>query len=354
MMAKNFSSTMGRHGATVAGTDPCSTGSQPKTSKKETPMNKFRFTIHALAFAVFMIALTSAAQAQASRTWVSGVGDDANPCSRTAPCKTFAGAISKTAVNGEINCLDPGGFGAVTITKSITIDCHEIFASILNAGTNGINIPFDNFTAVGEVRKSVRLRNLNFNGFDSGLIGVSISGAAANTKVFIEDCMIDGDFGGTARGIFDNRSGGGTLEVNNTVVRNMGSTGISIAGTNGSTGVNVSISHSRVFNCAIGIAAGNNPAKVQIYDSVISSNTGNGIQADGPTPMQVSVDHCVVANNGGAGFSASNNGKIFVSNTTAINNVGGVGIAATGGAVSSYGNNQTGGNAFPSAGTQQF
>src|SRR4026209_2989370 len=97
--------------------------------------------------------------AQASRTWVSGVGDDFNPCSRTAPCKTFAGAISKTALNGEINCLDPGGFGAVTITKSITIDCHEIFASINNDGVTGIIIAFDNFTAVGEVRKTVRLRN---------------------------------------------------------------------------------------------------------------------------------------------------------------------------------------------------
>src|ERR1700685_738577 len=63
------------------------------------------------------------AQAQATRTWISGVGDDANPCSRTAPCKTFAGAISKTAAGGEIDCLDPGGFGAVTITKSITLDC---------------------------------------------------------------------------------------------------------------------------------------------------------------------------------------------------------------------------------------
>src|SRR5215468_6253909 len=90
------------------------------------------------------------AHAQASRTWVSGVGDDANPCSRTAPCKTFAGAISKTATGGEINCLDPAGFGAVTITKSITIDCHEIFASVLVAGTNGIIIPFDSFTAAGE------------------------------------------------------------------------------------------------------------------------------------------------------------------------------------------------------------
>src|SRR6478752_2196460 len=114
--------------------------------------------------------LTSPASAQASRTWVSGVGDDVNPCSRTAPCKTFAGAISKTAVNGEINCLDPGGFGAVTITKSITIDCHEVFASILHAGTNGINIAFNNFAAT-DVRKTVRLRNLNLNGTNTGLVG---------------------------------------------------------------------------------------------------------------------------------------------------------------------------------------
>src|SRR5438046_8447813 len=80
----------------------------------------------------------SSAYAQATRTWVSGVGDDANPCSRTAPCKTFAGAISKTAAGGEIDCLDPGGFGAVTITKSITIDCGTNAGGILNAGTNGV------------------------------------------------------------------------------------------------------------------------------------------------------------------------------------------------------------------------
>ena len=120
--------------------------------------------------ATSLVALLQAApaHAQASRTWVSGVGDDANPCSRTAPCKTFAGAISKTALNGEINCLDPGGFGAVTITKSITIDCHEVFASILYSGTNGINIPFNSFNAA-DVRKTVRLRNLNFNGVDTGI-----------------------------------------------------------------------------------------------------------------------------------------------------------------------------------------
>lgn len=78
------------------------------------------------------------ASAQAPRTWVSGVGDDANPCSRTAPCKTFAGAISKTAAGGEIDALDPGGFGALTITKAITIDGGGgQVASVLVSGTNG-------------------------------------------------------------------------------------------------------------------------------------------------------------------------------------------------------------------------
>src|ERR1700716_1172328 len=97
-----------------------------------------RIALLAIVVGFLMPFLASApAQAQATRTWVSGVGDDVNPCSRTAPCKTFAGAISKTAINGEINCLDPGGFGAVTITKSISIDCSEVFASVLVSGTNG-------------------------------------------------------------------------------------------------------------------------------------------------------------------------------------------------------------------------
>src|SRR5215475_10830089 len=134
-----------------------------------------RGLLRVLFLEVLFIGLASFSNAQATRTWVSGVGDDANPCSRTAPCKTFAGAISKTAVNGEINCLDPGGFGAVTITKSITIDCHEIFASILVSGNNAINIPFDSFGAA-DVRKTVRLRNINFNGVDTGIIGIRITG----------------------------------------------------------------------------------------------------------------------------------------------------------------------------------
>src|SRR5436853_4692350 len=103
-------------------------------------MNKLRFTLRFLAVVTFALAVTSLAHAQATRTFVSGVGNDADPCSRTAPCKTFAGAISKTFINGEIDCLDPGGFGALTITKSITIDCTGTLGSVLASGTNGFNI----------------------------------------------------------------------------------------------------------------------------------------------------------------------------------------------------------------------
>jgi len=322
-------------------------------------MNKFRFTIQILAVAIFTFAFAAIAQAQATRTWVSGVGDDVNPCSRTAPCKTYAGAISKTAVNGEISTLDPGGFGAVTITKSITIEGTQGqgYGSILFSGTTGVSIAYDSFSGEALTQKTVRLRNLNINGSggsggsaSSGLRGIRISGGANsdNSKVYVEDCVIDGAFGSPGRGIEDVRTGNGAvLVVSNTTVRNMIGTGIHIGG-NPST--RVSINGSRVNNCGgFGIAA-TGGAKVVIFDTVVASNPAVGIQADGGANIE--VDHCVVSNNTTAGFASTNNSTIRVSNTTALNNNPLASIFA-GGAVSSYGNNQTGGTAFPSAGTQQ-
>src|SRR5688572_18159309 len=101
-------------------------------------MSKARFFVNCLALVVLTLAISSFANAQATRTWVSGVGDDANPCSRTAPCKTYAGAISKTAAAGEISTLDPGGFGALTITKAMTVNGDGTLAAILSAGVTGI------------------------------------------------------------------------------------------------------------------------------------------------------------------------------------------------------------------------
>src|SRR5437867_2713283 len=143
-------------------------------------MSKVRFTLNTLAAAIFVLTVTSMANAQATRTWVSGVGDDANPCSRTAPCKTFAGAISKTADGGEIDCVDSGGFGAVTITKSITIDGAGVLAGVLAASVNGIIIND------GTNTKIVRLRNLSINGAGSGLDGIRILTART---VEIESCV---------------------------------------------------------------------------------------------------------------------------------------------------------------------
>src|SRR5215467_12657748 len=135
-------------------------------------MNIKRLMVCNLGAVAILLAAFSLAQAQATRTWVSGVGDDANPCSRTAPCKTFAGAISKTAPNGEIDVLDPGGFGAVTITKPIRIEADGVIAGVLVSGTNGIVIsagPTD----------VIELRGLTFNGLGTGLAGIKVNSAGA-------------------------------------------------------------------------------------------------------------------------------------------------------------------------------
>src|SRR5436305_2079853 len=142
---------------------------------------KTRLSIHVLLAFLVLLIVSVAAQAQATRTWVSGVGDDANPCSRTAPCKTFAGAISKTAAGGEINVLDPGGFGAVTITKSITISSEGFEAGVLVSGTNGIIVNAGN-TGV------VVLRGLDIEGLGTGLSGIKVLSAGA---VHVENCTIN-------------------------------------------------------------------------------------------------------------------------------------------------------------------
>src|SRR5215203_4285869 len=145
-----------------------------------------KMSIRALLLSLFvLLTLSAAAQAQATRTWVSGVGDDANPCSRTAPCKTFAGAISKTAAGGEINVLDPGGFGGVTITKSISILAEGVTAGVLVSGTNGIIV---NAASTGVVV----LRGLDIEGLGSGASpGLNGIRFIAGGQLHVENCTIN-------------------------------------------------------------------------------------------------------------------------------------------------------------------
>jgi len=169
-------------------------------------MNKLRLALRAALFAATTLALASLANAQANRTWVSGVGDDVNPCSRTAPCKTFAGAIGKTVVGGEIDALDPGAFGPVIISKSITIDGTGVLAGILAAHGNGITIDSRETTNL----ISVRLRGLSLNGLGTGGSGIRVVSA---NRVVIEDCVIDGFAGGVD-------VAAGSVFVKNTAIRN--------------------------------------------------------------------------------------------------------------------------------------
>jgi hypothetical protein len=302
-------------------------------------MRKIALLIAALGLAVTPLLFAAPAHAQATRTWVSGVGDDANPCSRTAPCKTFAGAISKTAVGGEINCIDPGGFGAVTITKSLTIDCHEVYASILVSGTNAINIPFDSFT---DAFKTVRLRNINFNGLGgvagSGLSGISITGASntAGSRVVIEDCMIDGFTGSPGRGINDTRVNGGKLEINNTTIRDVAGSGVVILPASGSVRIDASLFNVRIYNASNGGLAVNSGAKATITNSVVSGN-GTGLDSEG-AGSEIHVNEVQVSSNG-TGIFTGTGGVVHLNSSDVSFNT-----ACTNGTVNTYGNNRFQGN----------
>lgn len=273
----------------------------------------------------FVLVASTPAHAQASRTWVSGVGDDANPCSRTAPCKTFAGAISKTAARGEISVLDPGGFGAVTITKSISIISEGVVAGVLAAGTNGIVIN----AAPTDV---VTIRGLDINGFGSGIRGVRVLGASA---VHIENTQI---YGFTQDAI-DASVGSTRLFIRDTIVRN-NTRGIFIGDS-----VDASLDNVRSEQNGFGVRAIGS-SQVVVRNSVTTGNTGHGLAAvsTGVPIVALTVENTVTANNGAAGVHSQGAGAtVNLTNTTIVGNLNGITVASLA-AVVSFGNNRITGN----------
>jgi len=301
-------------------------------------MSKFRFTIKVLAIATFMFATVSIAQAQASRTWVSGVGDDANPCSRTAPCKTWAGAISKTAACGEIDALDPGGYGAVTITKSITLDGTGTFASILASLVNGIVIN----AASTDV---ITIRGISINGFCNGINGINILQAKT---VNVEDCVIFRF--NTGNGITVNETNDLNLNVRNTVIRDNTLDGINTVTSGAANKVNVTLDNVRLSGNANGLHA-RSGSRVTAHNSVFSNNTTNGIFSDaaGANFSNVFVKDSQISLNGANGVRAGNAGNAGVSGATINQNMidrnvsNGV-LVSTGGVVNTFTNNSIIGN----------
>lgn len=297
-------------------------------------MSKVRFFFSILAVAAFLVAVTSSANAQASRTWVSGVGDDVNPCSRTAPCKTFAGAISKTAACGEIDALDPGGYGAVTITKSITIDGTGTFASILASLVTGITIN----AASTDV---ITIRGISINGFCNGLRAMNILQAKT---VNIEDCVM---FRFAGPGILVNESSDLTLNIRNTVVRD--NTGAGLDATTSAGTLKGSIENCSFIGNNHGIHI-KNRTRLVANRSVFSNNTTNGVFIDATaSPSTVRVWNSMLSTNGGNGLRAGNlggsqSGAEIGQNQINQNGANGV-LEGTGGLVETFGNNSIRGNA---------
>ncbi len=306
-------------------------------------MSKARLTLNILAVVLFTLTVSSLAQAQATRTWVSGVGDDVNPCSRTAPCKTWAGAISKTAAGGEIDALDPGGYGTLTITKSILIEgtTGQGWGSTLNSG--GINgfVINDSLSATPNTAV-VRLRNLSINGAGTtlGLNGIRfVAGGTLqveNTRIMNQSA--DGISIATPQPI--------RLILSDVTISECGSDGVELAGTNAANNA-VTMDRMNITKCASGVRVSNR-ASVGISNSVISNNTTVGTNAAVISSTAV-VGGAIIdlenvqINYNAVGVQSNTGNAIRLSNVHMTGN--GNALNFNGGTIGTYNNNRIFGNA---------
>jgi hypothetical protein len=260
--------------------------------------------------------------AQATRTWVSGVGDDANPASRTAPCQTLAGAIVKTATGGVIDALDVGDFGPVTITKSISLDAPGVEVKVTTAAGNAITV---NAGTSG----IVVLRRLNLNGFGTATAGVSIVSAGT---VILEDCTIRG----FATGISLTTGAAAKVIIKTTTISNCGTAAITLAPTVNAT---VSIANSHISDSGAGVTA-NAKTTLDVTDTVCSGTAAAGFNALA-TGAVINLTRCTVFDNV-TGIQSS--GAITLNDCAIINNSGAGLSYAKGAQINTFGNNEVSGN----------
>jgi len=301
----------------------------------------------ASAFALFVLLLTSAAsaEAQATRTFISGVGNDADPCSRTAPCRTFAGALLKTFINGEINALDAGGFGTLNATKSITLDGNAAHASILASGTTGVivNIAAGN---ANDPHRSVRLRNLSINGTGpSGTVGTrtGIDGVRflSGLSLFVENTVIN-DFSQDGIEIAGpvGEAGGIHVVLDNVQIRNCNGSGFEANHANAAGQVLATLNNVRIHRCANGVDA-TNRTRLGIRHSAVSHNT-NGLRQTGSDNI-MNIDDVFVSY-ATTGLLSSTGNTMRVSNSFVTQNSTGLN-PNTGTITSLTGNSVTGNTA---------
>ena len=304
-----------------------------------------RVSVRALLSFLVLLGLSAAARAQAPRTWVSGVGEDVNPCSRTAPCKTFAGAISKTSAGGQINVLDAGAYGAVTITKAITIDASGNFAGVLaTLGSNAI-------TVNAGANDIVVLRGLTVDGNGTGANGIRFLAGAA---LYVENCVIRAfraNTAGNGHGITFIPAAAAELYVTDTVISDngTGSNGGGILIKPTGTGSTKSVFNrveivNNIFGLRVDGAASTGANTATVKHSSASGNTNASIIAvSNGASTQVMVHGSTLSGNG-FGPRADGSNAIFRFGGSIVTG-NGTGVSAVNtGQVLSYGDNQVDGN----------
>jgi hypothetical protein len=285
--------------------------------------------------AALVSSFSSGAFAQATRTWVSGVGDDANPCSRTAPCKTFAGAISKTADKGEISVLDPGGFGVVTITKGITLNGTGTLAGILSAGSPAA-ITVNDINAAVPNSSVVIIRDVSMNGAGTGTSGVRY---LSGKTVMLDHCSI---YGLTTHGIDVSKTAAGNLKVINSVIENVGADGIHSTTT--AAQILGTVSNTEIMNCGSDGMESVANTLMAVSNSRLTHNA-NGIRSTG-SGSQFNIDDVFIAYSSVA-LQASAGSTFRVSDSIIAQNA--TGISQNGGVIDSFQGNSLMGNTTPGA-----
>ncbi len=235
----------------------------------------------------------SSAHGQATRTWVSGRGQDGGPCSRMAPCRTWAGAISKTAPGGEIDALDSGDFGALTITKSITLDGGGQVASVRVQGTSGIVIAAGSTDVV--TLRNLRIDGLLGNGSNSSNPGINGIEVQTAQQVLIQNCSVFG----------------------------FNTAGLNVLNTGAVSSINVKIQDSTFSNNVSGVLlqpSSGTTLKISINSSRMDENTGDGLTATGPGgPITVGMTNTSTSLNTGNGLNAVSNGGTVIVNIMGSN-----------------------------------
>jgi hypothetical protein len=301
-------------------------------------MKAIRLALGSFLFVAFFASGSMAQGVQ--RTFVSGLGNDGNPCTRTAPCRIFAQAILGTNAGGEVVVLDSAGYGPITIIKSVSITAPPgVYAGISVFSGDGIDI-----NAGGS--DAIILRGLTIS--NQGSSGNGIVFTAGGT-LHVESCVVHGFSSG--RGVSFN--GAGNLEVKDSIIRGSGdaiyvqpSSGTAVA----------AIDQVRLELCGNGLVLLER-SKGTVRNSVASgSGSGAGFYAISTTgaPVELNIENCVASNNSdGIHAQSTSTGvaTVRISNSTLTDNMIGLHNFGSPAVLLSRGNNTVEGNGTDTSGT---